>query len=574
MADFELMPPLQPETPNQGKGLFLTMGAFVLVFLVVQHFAPTPPPAAPAPLVSAPSVPAASVPAPAVAVAFPVRTAALKGGSLEVQVTNAGAGICGLSCRKDAAASVLYDATLYTASSDLPPLLATAVSGEWRAGWDLATSPDGRSVRFTRTLPGGISLAKTLKIPETGYLITGELEIVNGGQAPVTLGLETLVPGPSDGSVTARIPQQVDYFLRAPTGELIHKSPESGPGIVKKHHRDPEPDPDDATKTLPASPWSPKDPWPARWSGMSSAYFSALVDLEGAGLSAWRVPATDHAVAVLSKSLTVAPGGREALSFRAFVGPKQKGILAAVDPILPEVLNLGPIDSAIQSSLAFLHGLAGNYGLAIILLTLLVRGAIHPLNRVAQSSMMTSAEKMKRLQPRLDEMKKRLKNNPEKLFKEQGRIMKEEGMSPFSALGGCLPILLQMPVLWALYKVLQGSVELRGAAFGAWIHDLAKEDAVMSGIPLLHTLNPLPLLLIGVMLFQMWKAPKPADPQMAQQQKMMMVIMPVMFGWMMYHLPAGITLYWLTSTTFSIGEQWYIRRRLVAKGVISAPAKA
>ena len=214
------------------------------------------------------------------------------------------------------------------------------------------------------------------------------------------------------------------------------------------------------------------------------------------------------------------------------------------------------------------HRLTGNYGASIICLTLLVRLAIHPLNRVAQGSMMTSSEKMKRLQPRLDELKKRHKNNARKLMEEQSKVMKEEGMSPFSTLGGCLPMLLQMPIMISLYRALQSAIELRGTPFCLWIGDLAKPDTVASvaGFPI----NPLPVALIGVTVWQMWRAPKPADPQMAQQQKMMMFVMPVMFGFMFYSMPAGITLYWFTSTSFSITEQWHIRRGLVAKGLIPA----
>ena len=221
----------------------------------------------------------------------------------------------------------------------------------------------------------------------------------------------------------------------------------------------------------------------------------------------------------------------------------------------------------IKAILDLLHRLVGNYGAAIILLTLLVRVVIHPLNRMSQISMLTTSEKMKRLQPRLDEAKKRHKSDAKKMMTEQTRIMKEEGMTPFSPVMGCLPMLLQMPVMIALYGVLRGAVELRGAPFCLWIKDLAVPDSVMSGLPFIGNLNPLPIALIGVTVFQMWRAPKPADPQMAQQQKMMMFIMPVMFGFMFYSMPAGITLYWFTSTAFSIGEQAWIRRILAARGI-------
>lgn len=186
--------------------------------------------------------------------------------------------------------------------------------------------------------------------------------------------------------------------------------------------------------------------------------------------------------------------------------------------------------------------------------------------------MLTTSEKMRRIQPRLQEVQKKYKGNARKLMEEQTKLMKEEGMSHFSPVMGCLPMLLQMPILFALYHVLQSAIELRGSPFCLWITDLAKPDSVMSGLPFIGSLNPLPIALMAVTVYQMWKAPKPADPQMAQQQKIMMFLMPAMFGFMFYSLPAGITLYWFVSTVFSIGEQAWVKRILRARGILPATA--
>ncbi len=579
-SDFQISPSLQPQGSGNQSRMLLATGLCLGVLFLSTWWMPKPPAPPPPPVPPAPAVPvpAATAPVPARAEAEPAWTGELKGGDLLAVVTNEGAGITAVTCLRNPGAAVAYDSSAFLVPEGLPPLLAIATSDlAWKGRWKVAAQ-DAASVRFETVLPDGLHLAKTISLPSSGYLVQVRLEARSGAAAPAALAPEVLILGPREEQPgqAASAAQQVSALLERPDGRCVVNREDAGT-VVKK------------------GPWSPpkgvpnKDALPVRWGGLTGSYFAVMARVAEGRFAAmqarpyWKDPAaaqdddkrdaaTDHAGAVLSMApWSLAPGETRSETLLCYVGPKKGDVLQAADPALPDILDWGflGLGRPLMAVLDFAHRLSGNYGVAIIVLTLLVRIAIHPLSRMGQVSMMTTSHKMKRLQPRLDEIKKRHKSNAKKLMEEQTKVMREEGMTPFSPMVGCLPMLLQMPVLIALYSILQGAVELRGSPFCLWIRDLARPDTVLSGIPFVGVLNPLPIALIGVTVYQMWRAPKPADPQMAQQQKMMMFIMPVMFGFMFYSMPSGITLYWFTSTAFSIGEQAWIRRVLKARGVLT-----
>ena len=576
--DYQLLPPMQPQDSGQTRRTLLTFALCAGLVLLWMKVMPTSvqPPAPVVPAVQA--APAATAPAapakPEVPVEVTLTTDLLQGRDLKVVVTNQGAGFLELTCLENREAAVNYESPVYVERHRVPPLMACSCDGLLSDRRWNRISRDASSARFETMLSSGVVLTKTLKVPASGYLLEVALEARNPGSQPATLALEALVPAPEEHAASgSRVVSGPVALLDRTQGGWTLKS-QAGAAVIKK------------------GPWKPEDPGPLRWGGITSGYFVALATQDGTpflGMEArpvWanpaavqddklRDPAKDAVISAMALgSWTLEPGAVRTAVLHCYVGPKKAGVLAAAGPALPQVLDRGMIATPLMAILEFFQHLSGNYGVAIILMTLLVRVAIHPLNRMAQISMLTTSEKMKRLQPRLDELKKRHKGNSRKLMEEQTQVMKEEGMTPFSPVMGCLPMLLQMPVLFALYGVLQGAIELRGAPFCLWVHDLAKPDTVAQGLPLLGALNPLPIVLILVTLVQMWRAPKPSDPQMAQQQKIMMFIMPAMFGFMFYGLPSGITLYWLTSTTFSIGEQAWIKRLLRQRGVLPAPAPA
>jgi YidC/Oxa1 family membrane protein insertase len=226
--------------------------------------------------------------------------------------------------------------------------------------------------------------------------------------------------------------------------------------------------------------------------------------------------------------------------------------LTKVDPILSDAINFGwtsfiaiPLLSGLKWLYANLPGPIKNYGLAIILLTFLIKMLLFPL----MYKSMTSMAKMSKLQPQMNALREKHKDNKEKLNQEMMTFMKTNGYNPIS---GCLPILLQMPIFFALYRVLFNSMELYHAPFAGWIHDLSSPD------PFYVT----PILLCGLMFLQQKLSPNTAaDPA---QQKMLQ-IMPVMFGAFMLMLPSGLTIYMVVNSAVSISQQYYLNRKLGIK---------
>ena len=191
--------------------------------------------------------------------------------------------------------------------------------------------------------------------------------------------------------------------------------------------------------------------------------------------------------------------------------------------------------------LAELHKFIGNWGWSIVALVVLLKIAFYWFNAKAYGSM----AKMKAINPKIQEMRERLKDKPQQMQQEMMRIYREEKVNP---MGGCLPIIIQMPVFMALYWVLQSSVEIRNAPWIGWIHDLSMPDPFFI-LPLLMTLSS---------LLQTALNPAPPDPMQAK----MMWIMPLMFSVMFFFFPAGLVLYWLTNNILSIAQQWIINKRM------------
>ncbi|MHC4140300.1 MAG: membrane protein insertase YidC [Planctomycetota bacterium] len=225
------------------------------------------------------------------------------------------------------------------------------------------------------------------------------------------------------------------------------------------------------------------------------------------------------------------------------------------------------------------YGVIPNYGVAILVLTFLVKLVLFPLTRKSQMSMV----RMQQLQPLIAQLKAKHKGDKKKVGQEQMKLFKEHGANPMS---GCLPMMLQMPVFFALFRTLQSSFEMRQAPFVAWIGDLSASDQLFQlpfTLPVLgEWFNLLPILMGVASFVQMKLTPKTTagdDPQAKMQQRMMQM-MPLLFPIMLYNFASGLALYWTTSTIISIGEQILIRRSVKkldvyykGKRVIDAKAK-
>ncbi len=240
-----------------------------------------------------------------------------------------------------------------------------------------------------------------------------------------------------------------------------------------------------------------------------------------------------------------------------YAGPNDYKQIRSLKLGLEDSLHLGftgGIGRILLVMLNFFQGIVKNWGVAIILLTLLINVVLFPLSLKSLKSM----REMQAVQPKVDALRGTYKDNPQKLNREIMELYKKHKVNP---MGGCLPMLLQMPVFFALYQVLMKSIELRGAPF-LWIKDLSQPDRLIANIPIFpNELNILPLLMAVAMFFQQKLSTPPrtassgALDQMAQQQKMMMVTMPLLFGVLFYRLPSGLVLYWFTNTLLTMVEQ-------------------
>ena len=235
-----------------------------------------------------------------------------------------------------------------------------------------------------------------------------------------------------------------------------------------------------------------------------------------------------------------------------FVGPKKLSLLQSFGNKLDDVMDFGMWSWFCKLLVPTLNGfyrVIPNYGIAIILLTFLVRLIFWPLTRKSTEGM----KKMQEIQPIIKELQKKFKDNPQKLQQETFAVYREHKVNPLSS---CLPMLIQIPVFIALFYVLRNSVELRYAPF-LWIADLSEPENLFAKV-LPIPLNILPILMAVTMALQSYLTPSAGDPR---QQRMMMVMMPLMMLFMFYSFPAALSLYWTVSQILAIVQMWMIHRK-------------
>ena len=322
------------------------------------------------------------------------------------------------------------------------------------------------------------------------------------------------------------------------------------------------------------------------WAGMDSQYFSALIIPDPALNATYNLDgsqantATDITITAaneIAELVVPKPYLEQAQetteTFRLYVGPKDDTILKSIEaPNAPEDLE-NPvrlskiIDFGFFSPIAWgmlwifkgLHGVFGNYGISIILLTALVKLISYPFTRKAHNSM----KKMQKLQPELLELKEKYRDDPQKLNRATMRLYKENGVNP---LGGCIPWLPQIPIFWALFALLGSAVELRGAPFFLWITDLSAPDTLVElpfTIPLIVTqIDAIRLLPIinGLTTWLQQKFVGNMTPTTDNMQMKLMQFMPLIFIFIFYNWASGFVLYWLCNNVFTIAQQ-YIQNR-------------
>jgi YidC/Oxa1 family membrane protein insertase len=394
----------------------------------------------------------------------------------------------------------------------------------------LAPGKDELEVRFSAPGAGGITLDKVYTFRRDSYVIDVTLEILNQGAAPVTpyAYFQLTHDGKPSGDANA-IAQT--FGAQSFTGFAAYSNERK---FEKVHPSDLDKSKVDMVKSADNG-----------WLAFVQHYFVSawmppdkLVRENGA----LKRPDGVYAGHVLAGAGTLQPGASAQLKVPLYAGPQEQRRLKAAAPGLDLVVDYGWL-TIIAWPLFWLlekfHELSGNWGVAIILLTVLIKVIFFPLSAASYRSM----AKMKLVTPRLTKIREMYGNDREKMNKAMMDLYKTEKINP---LGGCFPILVQIPVFIALYWVLLAAIELRHAPFILWIRDLSALDPYYV----------LPILMTATMVLQTKMNPVPPDPVQAQVMK----FMPYVFSIFFFFFPAGLVLYWLVNNVLSIAQQWQIQR--------------
>jgi YidC/Oxa1 family membrane protein insertase len=302
---------------------------------------------------------------------------------------------------------------------------------------------------------------------------------------------------------------------------------------------------------------------PVRWAGIDIRYFTGVViGDDPAGSLAVEFESVEKGKSgearISPPGVMVGSGGSAKQTLKGFIGPKAEQALAAADAGLEHSINRGwswlePLTRLFEIALDKLYGIIPNYGLAIIVLTILVRLIVSPL----MVKQMRSAEKMRTIQPRVKALQEKYKDDRQKQSEEMMKLWREEGVNP---LGGCLPVLFQFPVLIGLFYALQSSIGLRHAPFVGWITDLSQPATLFTIPGLDFPVRLLPLIMGASMFVQQKMTPTTGmDPA---QARMMQIMMPGMMLLISYTFPSGLVLYWTVSNLLGIGHQYWIRNKM------------
>ena len=283
------------------------------------------------------------------------------------------------------------------------------------------------------------------------------------------------------------------------------------------------------------------------WIAMVQHYFAtAWIPQQGVKRSIYveKFDNSLYRVGVKQPLGTIAPGATDTVQARLFAGPQEERMLEGIAPGLELVKDYGWV-TIIAKPLFWLlekiHSYVGNWGWSIVLLTLLIKAVFFPLSAASYKSM----ARMKEITPRMQALRERFKSDPQKMNAALMELYKTEKVNPF---GGCLPVVIQIPVFISLYWVLLSSVEMRGAPWILWIHDLSQQDPFFI----------LPVLMAVSMFLQTKLNPTPPDPVQAK----MMMFMPIAFSVMFFFFPAGLVLYYVVNNVLSIAQQYYITRMM------------
>ena len=404
----------------------------------------------------------------------------------------------------------------------------------------LADGANELKVRLEATATNGAKVAKILTFKRGSYDIDVTWEINNTTDKPLTPNAyfqlqrddvkpegETKMVSTFTGAAVytdADKYQKVDFAHIAENKAKFTKNADNGWLAIVQHYF--------------VSAWVPKDKTPREF---------YMRKLDGANV---------FQAGVIVSIPEIARGAKSETSVTLYAGPQEQSALKQVAPGLDLVVDYGwltVVAAPIFWALEAIHKIVGNWGWAIVVLTVILKAIFFPLSAASYKSM----AKMKKLTPRLTHLKERYGDDKQRLNQEMMKMYQTEKVNP---LGGCLPILIQIPVFISLYWVLLGAVEMRDAPWILWIKDLASADPYYI----------LPVIMMVSMFVQTKLNPTPPDPIQAK----VMMAMPLIFGFMFFWFPAGLVLYWVVNNVLSIAQQWQITRLIDAGGKAANDPKA
>ena len=392
----------------------------------------------------------------------------------------------------------------------------------------LQDGSDELKVRLEADGPEGVRIARILTFKRSSYVVDVAWEIVNGSDKPLAPHAYFQVQR-DDGE-----PAGGNFMMHTFTGPAVYTEAEKYQKISFG---------DVADKSAKFVKTADNG-----WLAMVQHYFVAAWVPEQGVQREYYMRKLDNSklyqMGVIVPVAEVGPGTSAVSSVSLFAGPQEQAALKALAPGLDLVVDYGwltVIAAPIFWALQFIHGLVGNWGWAIVVLTIAIKLAFFPLSAASYKSM----AKMRLVTPRLVQLKERYGDDKARLNQEMMKLYQTEKINP---LGGCLPILIQIPVFIALYWVLLGAVEMRDAPWILWITDLAAPDPWYI----------LPVIMVVSMFIQIKLNPTPPDPIQAK----VMMAMPIIFTFMFLWFPSGLVLYWVVNNILSIAQQWQITRMI------------
>ena len=382
------------------------------------------------------------------------------------------------------------------------------------------SNQDHLEISFKHVSANGMQYVKSFKLRGDKYVIDMALELSNASQTPLR------------GTVNLAMVQRWDESLNDDSYSF------SGPATLVKDDID-EVDVDD----LKEGAVSYGNDF--TWTSFQTKYFLSVVVPGANTVERVQIQRKGDAIEnVLESSyFTLQAGEKRTLDYFVFIGPKEPAQLTAAGHQLEKIVSFGFFNLLAQPLflvLTFFYGFLHNYGIAIILLTAVIKIIFWPLTHKSYSSM----KSMQKLQPEMAKLREKFKNDKERLNKEMMQLYKTHSVNP---LGGCLPMIVQIPVFFALYQVLLNSIALRHAPFAFWLTDLAAKD------PYYIT----PVLMGASMFVQQKMTPTTADPMQAK----IFMMMPIVFTFMFLNFPSGLVIYWLVNNLLTILQQYFIHRK-------------